>query len=140
MNFLHRIRCRLFPELLRFPIKESGLELDKVMRTLFSGMQVVYFFFIGVVIFIMNSLLFWFLPTILVKIEHQIVAGAIFAITTSIAIPLFFILYFRKLIVLALRRQLNSQGLPCCMKCGYDLSCNESGICPECGMQIVLDK
>ena len=32
-----------------------------------------------------------------------------------------------------LRERLNSQGIPICMKCGYDLTGNVSGICPECG-------
>ncbi|MBN1343426.1 MAG: hypothetical protein JXQ73_12135 [Phycisphaerae bacterium] len=31
----------------------------------------------------------------------------------------------------------NRQPLPgCCKKCGYDLTANESGTCPECGQQL----
>ena len=32
-----------------------------------------------------------------------------------------------------LRARLNAAGIPICMKCGYDLTGNESGVCPECG-------
>ncbi len=32
-----------------------------------------------------------------------------------------------------LRERLNEMGVMTCMKCGYDLTGNESGVCPECG-------
>ena len=32
-----------------------------------------------------------------------------------------------------LRKSLNAMGIPICMKCGYDLTGNQSGVCPECG-------
>ncbi|MCB9856059.1 MAG: hypothetical protein H6818_10275 [Phycisphaerales bacterium] len=44
-----------------------------------------------------------------------------------IAIPPWFVLYRR---ARELRRR-RREG--CCMSCGYDLSSNESGVCPECG-------
>ena len=35
-----------------------------------------------------------------------------------------------------LRQELNARGIPICMKCGYDLTGNESGTCPECGEKV----
>ena len=35
-----------------------------------------------------------------------------------------------------LRQELNARGIPICMKCAYDLTSNESGVCPECGTKI----
>jgi len=32
-----------------------------------------------------------------------------------------------------LRRELNERDLPTCLACGYDLTGNVSGTCPECG-------
>ena len=40
---------------------------------------------------------------------------------------------FRRSIQASLRRQLLAMGKPICLKCGYDLTGNTSGICPECG-------
>ena len=36
-------------------------------------------------------------------------------------------------ISLAARRVLNQNRLPTCLECGYNLTGNTSGICPECG-------
>jgi hypothetical protein len=36
----------------------------------------------------------------------------------------------------AIRKQLNHLGVPICIGCGYDLTANTSGICPECGKRI----
>jgi hypothetical protein len=35
-----------------------------------------------------------------------------------------------------IRRQLNERNYPTCMGCGYDLTGNRSGSCPECGEDI----
>lgn len=36
---------------------------------------------------------------------------------------------------LSLRRQLNTQGIPTCLHCGYDMTGNTSDLCPECGTE-----
>ena len=41
--------------------------------------------------------------------------------------------YFRQGCRVHLREQLVARGIPICIKCGYDLTGNESGACPECG-------
>ena len=35
-----------------------------------------------------------------------------------------------------LRAQLAANGIPICVPCGYNLTGNESGVCPECGTKI----
>ncbi len=41
--------------------------------------------------------------------------------------------YWRHRFRYFLRERLNEMGVMTCMKCGYDLTGNESGVCPECG-------
>jgi len=36
----------------------------------------------------------------------------------------------------SLRKQLAEMEVPCCIHCGYDLTGNVSGVCPECGEKI----
>ena len=36
----------------------------------------------------------------------------------------------------AIRRALHERGLPVCRPCGYNLTGNVSGVCPECGTPI----
>ncbi len=35
-----------------------------------------------------------------------------------------------------LRAQLASKGIPVCIPCGYNLTGNVSGVCPECGAKV----
>jgi hypothetical protein len=42
----------------------------------------------------------------------------------------------RKWITRSLREELNRRNLPTCLACGYDLTGNVSGTCPECGTTI----
>jgi hypothetical protein len=42
----------------------------------------------------------------------------------------------RRWITRSLREELNRRGLPTCLACGYDLTGNVSGTCPECGTTI----
>jgi predicted Zn-ribbon and HTH transcriptional regulator len=45
------------------------------------------------------------------------------------------LLAFRKTIRRILWRELKNHGIPCCTSCGYDLTGNVSGACPECGSE-----
>ncbi len=38
----------------------------------------------------------------------------------------------------SLRCQLESQGIPCCFVCGYNLTGNVSGVCSECGKEVLV--
>lgn len=42
----------------------------------------------------------------------------------------------RRRIARNLRLELTRRGLPTCLGCGYDLTGNVSGVCPECGKSI----
>lgn len=44
--------------------------------------------------------------------------------------------FVRKRINRNVRRELNRRGMPTCLGCGYDLTGNVSGVCPECGRRI----
>ncbi len=44
--------------------------------------------------------------------------------------------FLRRRYRFALRCELSNMGIPICIKCGYNLSGNASGICPECGTAI----
>lgn len=46
------------------------------------------------------------------------------------------LIIFQRRIRRDLRRQLFEQGRPICVPCGYDLTGNDSGRCPECGWRI----
>lgn len=46
------------------------------------------------------------------------------------------LLIFQRRIQRDLRRQLFEQGRPICVECGYNLTGNKSGRCPECGWRI----
>lgn len=37
----------------------------------------------------------------------------------------------------SIRVSLSHMGHPCCVACGYDLTGNVSGVCPECGTDVV---
>ena len=38
-----------------------------------------------------------------------------------------------------LRAQLARKGVPICIPCGYNLTGNESGVCPECGTKVTKE-
>jgi hypothetical protein len=40
---------------------------------------------------------------------------------------------FARYVTIVLREELRLISIGCCLKCWYDLTGNESGICPECG-------
>ena len=42
----------------------------------------------------------------------------------------------RRRITRNLREELTKQGMPTCVKCGYNLTGNVSGTCPECGKKV----
>ena len=48
----------------------------------------------------------------------------------------FAIWFTRRDIRRRLREQLVKKGIPVCITCGYNLTGNESGVCPECGTEI----
>lgn len=49
--------------------------------------------------------------------------------TTYVAVPCCFVPFMRR----SFRQQLRDHGVPICIPCGYDLTGNVTGRCPECG-------
>ena len=55
-------------------------------------------------------------------------------VVISVVMGLFSIAFARYAVTL-LRAELRHAATMCCLNCGYDLTGNESGTCPECGTQ-----
>jgi predicted amidophosphoribosyltransferase len=49
---------------------------------------------------------------------------------------LFFLLLFGYAIVDEVRKHRRTRGGPICPRCGYSLTGNVSGVCPECGTPV----
>jgi len=59
--------------------------------------------------------------------------GFIARTSTSILVMAAITLAFARYAAHALRDELRSCAVGCCLNCWYDLTGNESGVCPECG-------
>ncbi len=62
------------------------------------------------------------------------IVGAVTAGTGAIAMNWYWRHRYRRF----LRERLSASGIPICVKCGYDLTGNESGTCPECGREAAV--
>lgn len=127
----------LFPELKRFPdpisAEEAWQQAAEDVKGLWStfGLLVV-----GMLVawrVVRGLLLAW--------LSHQIVLGWFSKLCLDIlvggVIGVVAIVWAMRLrqgsVSRSLRRQLNALAEPTCLSCGYDLTGNESGRCPECG-------
>ena len=57
------------------------------------------------------------------------------ALTLLVPIAVVYIIWVRYLILRSRREKRVQTGL--CENCGYDLTANASGVCPECGVGVV---
>lgn len=120
----------LFPALRRIPTEETGRRAhDRALRAvrehprsfwLFCGFGTLYFG--GIVLlsrigFPVDSTILWAFGLVLIA------NLGIFKLGFGC----------RGILNKSLWRDLASIGVPCCTLCGYDLTGNESGKCPECG-------
>jgi hypothetical protein len=64
---------------------------------------------------------------------HAPLPGVVFFGMSPLLAGLILGCLYRRSLRRSLRRQLNALSKPTCMKCGYNLTGNVSGICPECG-------
>ena len=83
-----------------------------------------------------------FIPSVLLADELNIVLLAPYGLRVSpllvyimacVCVQTLFGIALRRSVMQHVRKQLNELGLPVCMLCGYDLTGNVSGTCPECG-------
>ena len=119
---------KLFPEVVQVDNRSHRL---KVTRTALRRLA-----FTGPCGFLLSAALF--IPTLLAWRTLRYKAGLplspllIYALMV-IAAQTLLVLALRKRAGRRLRAELNELGHTVCMACGYDLTGNVTGICPECG-------
>ena len=121
---------RLFPELGRFPTPEDRREALRKAACEAGGAR---WFWIYVVL--VTALLCCLPDAPWQQVQASWIAKL--RIVSRVLLPLMMALFYiwtvRRGIRQSLRRQLVDQGIPICLSCGYDLTGNVSGRCPECG-------
>ena len=127
---MNRFLLHVFPEIDRFPTPADAEQaLKKAMshrRSWVIGLSfsiiIIYCLALALMFEFMdrNTVYYTWLPPLMILL-----------------IPLFYMMLlgwpFRRHIQRSLREQLAESGIPVCIQCGYDLTGNESGMCPECG-------
>jgi hypothetical protein len=134
MNGLIR---RMLPELNRFPTFDDARRAYKraswqlLLRRQWWLTCVLFF---GLFV-IANYLTTWLLSTYMnrntVLLWKLIVSGFAFPICIMAIVWL-----LRRHFQHSLRKQLVDLGISICVQCGYDLTGNVSGVCPECGENV----
>ena len=127
---------RLPPELERFPTTKEAKEAARA----FSKQQFwTLSFWIGLIGY--TVLAGMAVAGVLVLIRRWImippswfggIIGGVTAGTGGIAMNWYWRHRYRRF----LRERLSASGIPICVKCGYDLTGNTSGVCPECGVEV----
>ncbi len=121
------------PELERFPTNKDAREAARAWsKEQFRSLS----FWVGLIGY--TVLVGLAVAGVLVLIRHWIlfprswfggIVGGVTAGTGVAAMTWYWRHRYRRF----LRKRLNAAGIPICIKCGYDLTGNESGACPECG-------
>ncbi len=119
---------RILPELI---LLEPGPERQRMLQQALNGQRTrvaAFLFVVGAA----GLFVLW----------DKLVAS----VPSSWSLPLIYMLYLvgfgiaiwftRRDIRRRLRAQLAKKGIPVCIPCGYNLTDNESGVCPECGTKI----
>lgn len=119
---------KIFPELAEFAVTERKHQFDEAQRVAMRKRPVVSALLIGGGV----------LVAIALERTFQLPRWK----TGLSLLPPFFVCFV--LLRTAMRQyfwqELARRGKPICVCCGYNLTGNESGVCPECGSAIVLDK
>ena len=123
------------PELGRFPTTKDAKEAARAWSS--EQLRTVSFWFGLIGYTVLAGLL---ATGVLVLLRHWIlfprswfggIVGGLTGGTGGLAMRWYWRHRYRRF----LRERLNASGIPICMKCGYDLTGNESGVCPECGVE-----
>jgi Na+/melibiose symporter-like transporter len=121
---------KLFPELERLPTKKARREAWSIAKRTVSTSWRYWAAIAGIVA--PSAVLQFSLRRLGIPMAWRgPFRGLVVAITVILCWAI--LLAFRKTIRRTLWRLLLDHGIPCCTSCGYDLTGNESGICPECG-------
>lgn len=136
---MNRMYNRLLPELSRFPTTHDAEQaLKKACRRLLRDRR---YWMIGVAV--------WTIYVLVAAAGQELVAGHVNRNTVLLWTPLLAgvlalpvaviqIWLCRRYIQGSIRREMVERGMLVCVHCGYDLTGNISGICPECGTPVRL--
>ncbi len=129
-------QCRLAPELTRLP--DLGERLKVSQRSWWKAGGLIFV----VICLLLNFLLV--LLTALLCLAAREFLPPYFAESSRLqymlAVIAFLLLFFAIVLFLrrryrrAVRMELRRYGVALCVRCGYDLTGNESGVCSECGV------
>ena len=125
MTSLHE---RMLPELLLLESIQERKRLLRRVRNTRSVIAVATVF--GVANLALFILMFDYIRALGLSRSLLILLYMAYVIATLSA-PTWFM---RRAIRRQIRVQLTQRGIPICIPCGYDLTGNVSGVCPECGM------
>lgn len=124
---------RYYPELARFPSAEAAREARSKWYQMMYRRPGFWLALIGYAVLaalvlasIFIALRRWvqFSSTVI-----SVVVASFVSASSMIAVTGIYRHRFRRF----LRRELLALGVPICLECGYDLTCNTSHRCPECG-------
>ena len=124
---------KLFPELERLPTEEARQRAIYIAKTEVSTRWRFWAAILGIVaVSVVVQIL---LPRLGIPVDWRgLVRGLVVAVTVVSCWTL--VLSFKKTIQRTLWRILADEGIPCCQTCGYNLTANVSGRCPECGVNV----
>jgi hypothetical protein len=129
MKRVYSVLRLLYPEMDRFATQEEAIlaTRDAALKARFGSFR--YFIKYQLAVLVFGPALMFFLFLVSWDIRLRIV----FAAACILLAAIWEIAVARKPIRHSLRGHLIKIGVPVCLKCGYDLKGNVSGICPECG-------
>ncbi len=136
-GFSHRERDR-FPELTRFPDDASAEKAwqqaaDDTKRLWLSFGLIVA----ALLIFwftVRGSLIQWVSPHVAIGWFSGLCLDVLVGSVVGVVGVVLAMRWRHRSVHKSLRRQLNELAQPTCLACGYNLTGNESGKCPECGL------
>ena len=130
---MSRFLLHVFPEIARFPTPADAEQALKKAMSSRRWWAIGLSFCIVIIYCLALALMFQFMDRS--TVYYPFLPGLM-----MLLVPLFFMTlarwFFRRPIQRSLREQLAESGIPVCIQCGYDLTGNESGVCPECGERI----
>jgi len=123
--------CRLLPELQRFPTDEERRSALLAAARVVNWNRIVW---IALLVYA-GLMLYGMLVIPNIYFAHKTWFMLIFLFVLLLAASVGF-WASRIRLQNQLRLALRDQGIPICLKCGYNLYENHSGICPECGSPV----
>jgi hypothetical protein len=134
---MKRLLLRLLPELKRFRTEEERWEVCEQASEQAGGDRHGFAaFLLAVMIGFIPQWSPYVLPQLTIQSWIERVGNVWFGIAGVTIAGLIYTPRGIASMRQSLWKQLADKGIPCCIHCGYDLTGNESGKCPECGKPI----